>query len=58
MLLQRQRMNCYPSLKQQRLTTDLNIVNSKLASLVSGFDYQVNELQLNTSATQHNSQSK
>ena len=44
-------------LEQQRLITDLNIVNSKLASLVSGFDYQVNELQLNTSATQNNSQS-
>lgn len=43
-------------LEQQRLITDLNIVNSKLASLVSGFDYQVNELQLNTSATQNNSQ--
>ncbi|PMH32562.1 copper transporter [Vibrio lentus] len=44
-------------LEQQRLITDLNIVNSKLASLVSGFDYQVNELQLNTSATQNNRQS-
>ncbi|CAK1810859.1 putative Integral outer membrane protein TolC, efflux pump component [Vibrio crassostreae] len=39
-------------LEQQRLITDLNIVNSKLASLVSGFDYQVNELQLNTTANQ------
>lgn len=39
-------------LEQQRLITDLNIVNSKLASLVSGFDYQVNELQLKTTANQ------
>lgn len=44
-------------LEQQRLTTDLNIVNSKLASLVSGFDYQVNELQLNSTQAQLNSQS-
>lgn len=44
-------------LEQQRLITDLNIVNSKLASLVSGFDYQVNELQLNLTVTQNNSQS-
>lgn len=33
-------------LEQQRLITDLNIVNSKLASLVSGFDYQVEQPQL------------
>ncbi len=38
-------------LEQQRLITDLNIVNSKLASLVSGFDYQVEQLQL--TATNH-----
>nr|WP_246852547.1 TolC family protein [Vibrio crassostreae] len=40
-------------LEQQRLITDLNIVNSKLASLVSGFEYQVNQPQLNSSATKH-----
>ncbi|MEZ8061046.1 TolC family protein [Vibrio splendidus] len=40
-------------LEQQRLITDLNIVNSKLASLVSGFDYQVKQPQLNSSATKH-----
>ncbi|MFM2642875.1 TolC family protein [Vibrio chagasii] len=33
-------------LEQQRLITDLNIVNSKLASLLSGFDYQVEQPQL------------
>lgn len=38
-------------LEQQRLITDLNIVNSKLASLVSGFDYQVEQPQL--TATNH-----
>ncbi|MGI9887478.1 TolC family protein [Vibrio chagasii] len=38
-------------LEQQRLITDLNIVNSKLASLVSGFDYQVGQPQL--TATNH-----
>ncbi|MCG9642337.1 TolC family protein [Vibrio sp. Isolate34] len=38
-------------LEQQRLITDLNIVNSKLASLVSGFDYQVAQPQL--TATNH-----
>ncbi|MFA0520547.1 copper transporter, partial [Vibrio sp. 10N.222.55.E8] len=32
-------------LEQQRLLTDLNIVNSKLAALVSGFEYQVNQPQ-------------
>ncbi|NOJ14135.1 TolC family protein [Vibrio splendidus] len=40
-------------LEQQRLITDLNIVNSKLAALVSGFEYQVNQPQLNSSATKH-----
>ncbi len=40
-------------LEQQRLITDLNIVNSKLASLVSGFNYQVKQPQLNSSATKH-----
>ncbi|CAK2413387.1 Outer membrane protein TolC [Vibrio crassostreae] len=40
-------------LEQQRLITDLNIVNSKLAALVSGFEYQVNQPQLNPSATKH-----
>nr|WP_202602443.1 TolC family protein [Vibrio toranzoniae] len=44
-------------LEQQRLITDLNIVNSKLASLVSGFGYQVNQPQLNSTVTQNNSQS-
>ncbi len=44
-------------LEQQRLITDLNIVNSKLASLVSGFDYQVKQPQLNPTVTQNNSQS-
>ncbi len=44
-------------LEQQRLITDLNIVNSKLASLVSGFDYQVKPPQLNPTVTQNNSQS-
>lgn len=39
------------TLEQQRLITDLNIVNSKLASLVSGFDYQVAQPQL--TATNH-----
>jgi outer membrane protein TolC len=38
-------------LEQQRLITDLNIVNSKLASLLSGFDYQVEQPQL--TATNH-----
>ena len=38
-------------LDQQRLITDLNIVNSKLASLLSGFDYQVEQPQL--TATNH-----
>lgn len=38
-------------LEQQRLITDLNIVNSKLASLLSGFDYQVEQPQL--TATKH-----
>ena len=40
-------------LEQQRLITDLNIVNSKLAALISGFEYQVNQPQLNSSATKH-----
>jgi outer membrane protein TolC len=40
-------------LEQQRLITDLNIVNSKLAALVSGFEYQVNQTQLNSIATKH-----
>ncbi|OCH41787.1 TolC family protein [Vibrio cyclitrophicus] len=40
-------------LEQQRLITDLNIVNSKLAALVSGFEYQVNQPQLNSSSTKH-----
>ncbi len=44
-------------LEQQRLITDLNIVNSKLASVVSGFDYQVKQPQLNPTVTQNNSQS-
>ena len=44
-------------LEQQRLITDLNIVNSKLASLVGGFSYQVNQPQLNSTVTQNNSQS-
>ncbi|MFA0014740.1 TolC family protein [Vibrio lentus] len=44
-------------LEQQRLITDLNIVNSKLASLVSGFGYQVNQPQLNSTVSQNNSQS-
>ncbi|WP_409574908.1 TolC family protein [Vibrio splendidus] len=44
-------------LEQQRLITDLNIVNSKLAALVSGFEYQVNQPQLNSTVTQNNSQS-
>ncbi|UPR50662.1 TolC family protein [Vibrio cyclitrophicus] len=44
-------------LEQQRLITDLNIVNSKLASLVSGFGYQVSQPQLNSTVTQNNSQS-
>ena len=44
-------------LEQQRLVTDLNIVNSKLASLVSGFGYQVNQPQLNSTVSQNNSQS-
>ncbi|MFA0152854.1 TolC family protein, partial [Vibrio sp. 10N.261.46.C10] len=38
-------------LEQQRLITDLNIVNSKLASLLSGFDYQVEQPQ--PTATNH-----
>ena len=38
-------------LEQQRLITDLNIVNSKLASLLSGFDYQIEQPQL--TATNH-----
>lgn len=38
-------------LEQQRLITDLNIVNSKLASLLSGFDYQVEQPQI--TATNH-----
>ena len=38
-------------LEQQRLITDLNIVNSKLASLLSGFDYHVERPQL--TATNH-----
>ena len=38
-------------LEQQRLITDLNIVNSKLASLLSGFDCQVEQPQL--TATNH-----
>ncbi len=33
-------------LEQQRLITDLNIVNSKLAALISGFEYQVEQPQL------------
>ena len=33
-------------LEQQRLTTDLNIVNSNLAALLGGFDYQVDKPQL------------
>ena len=44
-------------LEQQRLITDLNIVNSKLASLVSGFGYQVNQPYLNPTVIQNNSQS-
>ncbi|WP_135383832.1 TolC family protein [Vibrio tasmaniensis] len=39
-------------LEQQRLITDLNIVNSKLAALVSGFEYQVNQPQLVTTENQ------
>ncbi|WP_373954680.1 TolC family protein [Vibrio pomeroyi] len=39
-------------LDQQRLITDFNIVNSKLAALVSGFEYQVNQPQLVTTENQ------
>jgi outer membrane protein TolC len=35
-------------LEKERLTTDLNITNSNLAALLSGFEYQVNKPQLTT----------
>ncbi len=35
-------------LEKERLTTDLNITNSNLAALLSGFEYQVNKPQLAT----------
>ncbi|MEO0889402.1 MAG: copper transporter, partial [Pseudomonadota bacterium] len=33
-------------LEQQRLLTDLNIANSNLATLLGGFDYQVEQPEL------------